>query len=53
MTIDFTHPVETTEDPPRPVRVLATDLPDCFAPLGQALNQLRDVFGVTAQFVPE
>lgn len=25
MTIDWTQPVETTEDPPRPVRVLATD----------------------------
>ena len=27
MTIDWTQPIETTETPPRPVRVLATDLP--------------------------
>ena len=29
-TIDWTQPVETTEDPPRPVRVLATDRPGDF-----------------------
>ncbi len=27
MSIDWTQPIETTETPPRPVRVLATDGP--------------------------
>ena len=34
MTIDWTQPVETTEDPPRPVRVLATDIDDTLHPVG-------------------
>ena len=31
--IDWTQPVETTEDPPRPVRVLATDRPNSNHPI--------------------
>jgi hypothetical protein len=42
MTIDWTHPVETTEDPPRPVRVLATDLKSKYCVAGVVTNSKGD-----------
>ena len=66
MTIDWTKPVETTEDPPRPVRVLETDHPGkypvivsvpnpliggwSFADIG--LDGTRPNLGVTLRNVP-
>jgi hypothetical protein len=43
MTIDWTKPVETTEDPPRPVRVLSPHGPDEHYPIVFAIEGCRGI----------